>query len=203
MGDLIDFFSGLDVPSLSPRTSSPRTKRGDDGHQTAGANTVARRRASARRRVQLHHRRGGPSQRRQEHHLQPCHQQVWRRRAGVFRPLHPHLRARVRVLTGPACRRCSTSPESRETAPTARASGAHTNSPSWTPAASCLRRAGKCLESAEPTRHPGRTPRTLLNRGCPVHSGWPPPPLRACGGAAARPPGIGPGRAATAGRRGA
>ena len=116
---------------------------------------------------------------------------------------HPHLHARVRVLTGPACRRCSTSRESRGTAPTARASGVRTSSRSWIPAASCLRRAGKCLESAEPTRHPGRTPRTLLNRGCPVHSGGPPPPLRACGGAAARPPGMGPGGAATAGRRGA
>ena len=54
---------------------------------------------------------------------------------------HPHLHARVRVLTGPACRRCSTSPESRETAPTARASGVRTSSRSWIPAASCLRRA--------------------------------------------------------------
>ena len=153
MGDLIDFFSGLDVPSLSPRTSSPRTKRGDDGHQTAGANTVARRRASARRRVQLHHRRGGPSQRRQEHHLQPCHQQVWRRRAGAFGPLHPHLRARVRVLTGPACRRCSTSRESRETGPTARASGAPTSSRSWTQAASCVWRAGKGRLAAPAAPH--------------------------------------------------
>ena len=54
---------------------------------------------------------------------------------------------------------------------------------------------GKC----RPNSHPGRTPRTLLGHGCPVHSGGPPPPLSACGGAAARPPGIGPGGAATAG----
>ena len=53
--------------------------------------------------------------------------------------------------------------------------------------------------SADPTRRPGRTPRTLLGRGCPVHSGGPPPPLNACGEAAARPPGISPGRATTAG----
>ena len=62
-------------------------------------------------------------------------------RLGPLKPAHTRSR-----LTGPACRRCSTSRESRETGPTARASGVPTSSQSWTRAASCVRCAGKCLE---------------------------------------------------------
>ena len=58
-------------------------------------------------------------------------------------PLKPTMCARVSRVH---CRRCSTSRESRETGPTARASGVPTSSQSWTRAASCVRCAGKCLE---------------------------------------------------------
>ena len=69
-------------------------------------------------------------------------------RLGPLKPAHTRSR-----LTGPACRRCSTSRESRETGPTARASGAPTSSRSWTQAASCVWRAGKGRLAAPAAPH--------------------------------------------------
>lgn len=109
-------------------------------------------------------------------------------RLGPLKPAHTRSR-----LTGPACRRCSTSRESRETGPTARASGAPTSSRSWTQAASCVWRAGKDASPPRPhpTDAPGpRLPRALgratsaaqcLPRGCGAAAGdrpraGPPPP---------------------------